>query len=76
MSFAEMPQGRSYRTFVSLIYTFIGFFVIAYSLINALIGRCDSDGCMPWLNYLVFQFPGPIVAILVGGVAVYRWASR
>jgi hypothetical protein len=76
MSFAATSKARSYRTFVAVTYTFAGLFVTIYSLIYALFGRCDSDVCMPWTNYLVLQFHGPIIAIMHGGIAVYRWAAR
>jgi hypothetical protein len=59
-----------------LLYTLLAIPVVLFSMIYALLGRCDSDGfCLPVWYYLAL-FPGLIIFVLVGGTFVARWAMK
>jgi hypothetical protein len=48
----------------------------SFSFMVWAIGRCDSDGfCTPLWNYLL-MFPGLLIAAIVCGVFVVRWAAK
>jgi len=50
--------------------------VALFSLMVALVGRCDSDGsCVPVFNYSL-MFPGLLIGSIIATLFVVRWAVK
>jgi hypothetical protein len=76
VSFSDRPTVPPVRIIGCLLYILLTIPVMLYSMIYALLGRCDSDGfCLPVLYYLAL-FPGLLIAVLVGGIFLARWATK
>lgn len=75
MSFSDRPSVPTHRKVMCILYIVASAPIFSVSLMTGMIGQCDSSGCMP-LGYFLVLFPGLMIALIVGGLCVARWAVK
>ena len=75
MAFLDRPSVPLIRKICCFAYILASMPIVLFSLGTAAIGRCDSDGCLSPASYFLI-FPGLIVALVVGGILLARWAVK
>jgi hypothetical protein len=75
VSFADKPSVPPAKKIGFALYFVAAFLVVSFLALNAAMGDCVSEGCLPdWVRLLMF--PGSLVVALIGAFFVAQWAMK